>query len=68
MYLIKSILAMPVEERGIHNSLYRITENTCLAFSARISFYRSIGIDILTFFLKVFLVHLNRNLHAVRIN
>lgn len=34
---------MPVEERGIHNSLYRITENTCLAFSARISFYRSIG-------------------------
>lgn len=34
---------MPVEERGIHNSLYRITENTCLAYSARVSFYRSIG-------------------------
>lgn len=41
-YFIKSTLAMPFEERGIHNS-YRITENTCLAFSARISFYRSIG-------------------------
>lgn len=34
---------MPVEERGINNSLYRITENTCLAYSARVSFYRSIG-------------------------
>lgn len=42
-YLIKSTLAMPVEERGIHNSLYRITENTCVAFTARISFFRSIG-------------------------
>lgn len=28
----------------------------------------SIAIDILTLFLKVFLVHFNRNLHAVRIN
>lgn len=30
---------MSVEERGIHNSLYRITEKTCLAFTARISFF-----------------------------
>lgn len=40
---------------------------TCISIDFKLALI-GIAIDISTLFLKVFLVHLNRNLHAVQIN